>query len=210
MSERKFPLSLSLMILALCGVLGAATVFTSRSKTFVSIKSTSQSNGGSKVGSTTEAEPTPYLGMLSLPSEENSWMVKIDAAGGFIGNVIGGAVTTSQGNVAAGGSAQIGKFRYDCKAQLSVEELRRLEQAVLLVKPSSWKEHYIDPKNPDACCDQVGYGLQLFRRKKDGTEMTYSASWYDSSTYLLPADLTALHETMQAIQDKTLKECQNQ
>ncbi len=198
------------MALALCGMLGAATVFISRSKTFVSIKNASQSNGGSKVGSATEAEPTPYPGMLSLPIEENSWMVKIGAAGGFVGNTIGGAVITSQGNVAAGGSAPIGKFHYNCKAQLSVEELRRLEQAVLLVKPSSWKEHYINPRNPDACCDQVSYDLELFRRKKDGTEVIYGASWYDSSTYLLPADLMALHEMIQAIQDKTLKGCQKQ
>lgn len=79
---------------------------------------------------------------------------------------------------------------------------------VLSAKPSLWKEHYINPKNPDACCDQVGYNFEWHYRKADGTEKIYAASWYNSGTYLLPADLITLYETIQAIHHKTLNKCQ--
>lgn len=146
--------------------------------------------------------------MLPLLSAEGSWLLILTTGGGFSGNGSGGVVVNSQGSAAAGKTPyQLEEFQFSCKSQLSAEEMRSIEQMVLSAKPSSWKEHYINPQNPDACCDQVGYNFELHYRKADGSEKIYTASWYDSGAYLLPADLTAICETIQAIQYKTLREC---
>ncbi len=193
----KSPLTVT--ALALCGVLGTVVFFINRSPL------TSNSQSGSKPISHIPYPP----GMLPLPSAEASWLLILTTGGGFSGNGSGGIVVNSQGSAAAGKQPdKLGEFQFSCKSQLSAEEMRSIEQMVLSAKPSSWKEKYINPKNPDGCCDQVGYDLELHYRKAGGTEKIYAASWYDDSgAYLLPADLTALYKTIEAIQYKTLREC---
>lgn len=194
----KNKLAFTVTALALCGLLGTAVFFINRSP--LTFNNPSESKAVS---------PSTYPpGMLPLPSAEASWLLILTTGGGFIGNGSGGVVVNSQGSAAAGKPPdKIGDFQFSCKSQLSAEEMRSIEQMVLSAKPSSWKENYINPKNPDACCDQVGYDLELHYRKMDGTEKIYAASWYETSSDVLPADLMALYETIQAIQYKTLNKC---
>lgn len=194
----KNKLAFTVTALALCGVLGTAVFFINRSPSTFNNRSESK-----------PVSPSPYPpGMLPLPSAEGSWLLILTTGGGFSGNGSGGVVVNSQVSAAAGKTPyQLEEFQFSCESQLSAEEMRSIEQMVLSAKPSSWKENYINPKNPDGCCDQFGYDLELHYRKADGTEKIYAASWYDSGSYLLPADLMALYETMQAIQYKMLREC---
>jgi hypothetical protein len=137
---------------------------------------------------------------LSLPQAAGAWLI-ISQAGGLI--------ITSEGKVAAGGPAKPGEFRLSCKAQLSADELHKLDQTVLSARPVAWKGRYIEPESPDGCCDQYSYMLELQRRRADGTVQVYTTSWYDGSAYLRPEDLASIHEAAMMIKNNALSRCEH-
>jgi hypothetical protein len=144
---------------------------------------------------------------VALPPGEESWLIISYAGGGPAGQINGGVVITSEGRVAAGGPSKLDEFRLSCKAQLSADELRQFEQKILSAHPLTWSERYSAPGSPDGCCDQYSYMLELQRRKPDGTKQLHTTSWYDSSAFLRPADLSSMHEVMLTIKNNALKRC---
>ncbi|MGI9105891.1 MAG: hypothetical protein ACR2G4_06550 [Pyrinomonadaceae bacterium] len=203
--KANFPLALIFVLLVLCGVLG---IFLVRNPTPLSgIGNVDSSNSNNIMSKSAPAKPVLQSAGLALPSKEGAWMIVSGAGGGSTGDVGGGVVITSQGDVAAGGLARAEEFRLSCTSQSTADDLRAVEQVILLAKPSVWNARYVDPKNPDGCCDQLGYSFELHLRKADGTEQIYSTFWYDSSMYLLPKDIPSIYEAAMTIKSKVLAGC---
>jgi hypothetical protein len=51
--------------------------------------------------------------------------------------------------------------------------------------------------------------LELQRRKSDGMKHIQTTFWYDSSAFLRPEDLAAIHEAALTIKNDALKRCQH-
>jgi len=146
---------------------------------------------------------------LSLPLEENAWLVVSIIGGGFDGKGMGVVAANSMGEVAAGATTGPPESHFSCRTGFTDEELRKLARVVSSARGREWAKQYADPKNPDGCCDQFSYLLELHNRQPGGGEQVYAASWYDSSAYLLPKDLTALHEVVTSIKAKAVNGCEN-
>lgn len=146
---------------------------------------------------------------LSLPSGEGAWMVVSAAGGGFDGKGLGAVAANSSGEVAAALPAEPTEaWRFSCKTRLGDEDLRGLARAVSAARAQEWAGRYTDPENPDGCCDQIGYVLELRRRGPGGDEQVYAASWYGASAGRLPEDLRALQEAAESVRAKALDGCQ--
>lgn len=72
---------------------------------------------------------------------------------------------------------------------LSAADFKKLNDAVLAAKLSSWKTNYNQPGD-DGCCDRISTGLTLRVCGADGKWVRYSGGWY--SLYEAPADLRAV------------------
>jgi hypothetical protein len=199
---------LMLVLIALCGVFVAAIV-QMRSTTTLS---TNNRAGSSSNGYDINAESAAAASLLeavglSLPPGEGAWLIISYAGGGPAGNISGGVVITSEGKVAAGGPSRLDEFRLSCKEQLSADDLRSFEQRILSTHPLTWSQRYTATGSPDGCCDQFSYMLELQRRKPDGTKQIHTTSWYDSSAFMRPEELSAMHEAAMSIKNDALNRC---
>ncbi|HEX8775866.1 MAG TPA: hypothetical protein VF735_19995 [Pyrinomonadaceae bacterium] len=203
----KLILFLTLVLFALCVVLVGAVVITRRTTTLSANNRAGSSNGYDIKAESEAAASLLEAAGVSLPSAEGSWLIISYAGGGPAGKISGGVVITSEGVVAAGGPSKLDEFRLSCKERLSADDLRQFEQKILSAHPLSWSERYTAPGSPDGCCDQYSYMLELQRRQPDGTKQLHTTSWYDSSAFLRPADLSSMHEAMSMIKNNALKRC---
>jgi hypothetical protein len=146
---------------------------------------------------------------LTLPLNEGAWLVVSIVGGGFDGKGMGDMAANSSGEVVATAPSAPQERHFSCKTRLADEELRQLASVVSSARGREWVARYADPKSPDGCCDQYSYLLELHQRQPGGGEQVYTVSWYDSSTYLLPKDFTALHEAVTAVKTKALKGCES-
>lgn len=145
---------------------------------------------------------------LSLPPGEGAWMVVSFVGGGFDGRGEGVVAVNSAGElVAAPPHAPPAEGRFSCRAQLTGGELQGLARAVASARAHEWERKYVDPKNPDACCDQFDYVLELRGRRPGDGEHVYAASWYEGSAHSRPKDLAALQEAVERVRAKAFGDC---
>lgn len=127
--------------------------------------------------------------------------------GGFDGKGMGGVAANSSGKVVVASPSAHQELHFSCESRLADEELHELANVVSSAQGRKWVKRYVDPKNPDGCCDQFSDLLELHRRQPGGGEQVHIVSWYDSSTYLLPKDLTALQEAVNRVKTKAFNNC---
>jgi hypothetical protein len=158
------------VLLLLSGVLCAALVVTLLF--FRGPASPAPPAGGGGVVASHEVKPP-----LLLRPGEGAWMVVSIVGGGFSGKGEGVVAANSSGQVvAAPPHDPPARARFSCGARLTAEELHELARAVSSARAHEWERQYVDPKNPDACCDQFGYVLELHQRRPGGGEQVYGAS----------------------------------
>jgi hypothetical protein len=134
--------------------------------------------------------------------------LKISSSGGISGRGGGEVTITSRGEVVARrppAGAQVGP---SCDGVLSPSQLRAIRQAVLAARPAAWRARYVDPQNPDGCCDQFSYQLELELNSSAGAPpQTYATGWHEESRRLLPKDLGELVRAATTAHQQTLTNC---
>jgi hypothetical protein len=180
-----------------------------------------------------------FVGIGGAGDESAStWRVQRSSSGGFTGKGGPNIIVTSDGEllVMPGGLGNAPKPGADpaealCRVKLTSEQFSLVALAVSGAKPAAWgNRRYVDPKNPQGCCDQFFYTLRFERRSagaagagaagaggvgagaggvdagKDGGvggdagTERGAASWYDDSISRLPADLKALNDALDKVQ----------
>lgn len=111
------------------------------------------------------------------------WVLEVTTAGGFAPSMRTSITLRSSG------AATLFDFRGEtlCSGAATAGELAQLAAKVEEAKPEQWAGSYLDPANPNGCCDQIKTTLKLTRG-----DATYETSWFDDHPPL-PADLVALH-----------------
>ena len=96
-----------------------------------------------------------------------------------------------------------------CTAPLTVEQFARLDAAALDVAWASVTDSYRPVDNPTCCCDQFLYDLSITLRETTGSTSTFATNWCDQSLSegLLPADLLAFLEVLDAVGDEVEASC---
>ena len=191
-----------LAALLLCASTGVVAVLVSQP----GLLRTPSHNADSGAAGASAAAIPQTEGGLSLPEEEGAWMISYRSGGGLAGQVKQGVITSS-GEVTTGPAADVGQFRFSCRTRLADGDARLVRQLIQASNPAAWRARYVDPQNPDGCCDQFFYTLTLRRRRATGEAEAYTASWYDSSSPLMPGDLSALHKVTTEIDGKALEGC---
>lgn len=74
----------------------------------------------------------------------------------------------------------------------------------------AWRARYVDPQNPDGCCDQFSFQLELELRGSAGEPpQTYTTGWHQESQKLLPKDLTEMVRAATAAHESALNNCKS-
>ena len=115
-----------------------------------------------------------------------AWSASIWTGGGFAGAGKGMIVVRSDGSSSCG--------------QISEEQRRQTDGIVTLANPASWKASYRLPVESGRT-DQFYYSLTLEITKRDGSKVSYSASWQDDSFDMLPHDVHTLYEALWGVLD---------
>ena len=115
-----------------------------------------------------------------------AWSASIWTGGGFAGTGKGMIVVRSDGSSSCG--------------QISEEQRRQTDGIVTLANPASWKASYRLPVESGRT-DQFYYSLTLEITKRDGSKVSYSASWQDDSFDMLPHDVHTLYEALWGVLD---------
>ena len=137
-----------------------------------------------------------------------AWRLKLTSSGGISGRGGGEVTITSRGEVVAGRPALGGQLGPSCEGKLRPAQLRALGQAVLSARPAAWRPRYVDPQNPDGCCDQFNYQLELELSGPAGAPpQTYTTGWHDESRKLLPKELGQMVRAAMSAHQSTLNDC---
>lgn len=138
----------------------------------------------------------------------SSWRLKISSSGGISGRGGGEVTITSRGAVVARRPSAGGPVGPSCEGVLRPAQLRAIKQAVSSARPAAWRARYVDPKNPDGCCDQFSFQLELELNSSAGAPpQTYTTGWYEESRKLLPKDLGELVRAATTAHEHTLNHC---
>jgi hypothetical protein len=149
---------------------------------------------------------------LSSAGGGPTWRVQRSSTGGFTGKGGPNLVVTSDGELLvmpgglgsapkSGAGAGADATEPLCRMKLTSEQFSRVAIAVDGAKPAAWgNKKYVDPKNPQGCCDQFLYTLRFERRGGDAGTEQGEASWYDDSIGRLPGDVKALSDALDKVQ----------
>jgi hypothetical protein len=131
---------------------------------------------------------------LPLSDDSHAWALAITSGGGFTGRGAGNLKIDSEGaTVGNGGSG---------RAQPAA--LRPLITAVAAARPEAWRACYIQPGNPNGCCDQFSYTLTLRRRAADRQDERYEFFWYTDSADRLPSDAGSIVSAARSLVDAVI------
>jgi hypothetical protein len=129
------------------------------------------------------------------PIPPRVWSAQLFTSGGYSGGGKGMIFIRSDGKVEA--------IRH-CKARLSEEKSRAVEDAVSRAHPESWKTGY---SLPSKLTDQFSYSFSLRIGDVAGKEITYPVSWSGGSFAILPDDLRRLHDALWAAHEELREKC---
>ena len=162
-----------------------------------------------------QSAPRPSSGKKAAaharPSERfkvSAWRLKLTSSGGISGRGGGEVTITSRGEVVAGRPPAGGQLGPSCEGKLRPSRLRAIAQAVLSARPAAWRTRYVDPQNPDGCCDQFSYQLELELSSSAGARpQTYTTGWHEGSRKLLPKELREMVIAATSAHQYTLDNC---
>lgn len=136
------------------------------------------------------------------------WRLKLTSSGGISGRGGGEVTINSRGEVVAVRPAAGGRPGPSCETRLRPSQLRALGRAVLSAKPAAWRARYVDPQNPDGCCDQFSYQLELELSSASGASpRTYTTGWHEGSRKLLPKEIAEMLSAATAAHQHALDNC---
>jgi len=138
----------------------------------------------------------------------SAWRLKLTSSGGISGRGGGEVIITSRGEVVAGRPPVANQVGPSCKGRLRPSRLRAISRAVLSARPATWRARYVDPQNPDGCCDQFSYQLELeMNSSADAPPQTYTTGWHEESRRLLPKELREILSAAMTAHQHTLDNC---
>jgi hypothetical protein len=138
------------------------------------------------------------VAILAMARSPEVYSVSLQTSGGFTGRGTGSLTVTGDGTVrlsrVTGGACD--------GMQAPAYLVTKLGGAVRAAQPAEWKERYVDPANPEGCCDQITTTLTLDRAGK-----SHRTGWFDDSRKLAPPDAQAVAEATRAIYDALAPSC---
>lgn len=115
--------------------------------------------------------------------------LKLTTAGGLHGSGVGNYTMTVNGKVTFQWGSE------SCGFTLSDSEYAELVKLANAVDWDAMQSKYVNPQNPNGCCDQIGYTLASTLVRKDGNITQSSSFWYDETTNQLPTAFAKLTST---------------
>ena len=138
----------------------------------------------------------------------SGWSLKLTSSGGFSGRGGGEVTITSRGEVVATRPPVANQVGPSCKGRLRPAQLRAMSRAISSARPAAWRARYVDPQNPDGCCDQFSYQLELeVKGSADAPARTYTTGWHEGSRELLPKELREILRAATTAHQHTLDNC---
>ena len=138
----------------------------------------------------------------------SAWRLKLTSSGGFSGRGGGEVIITSRGEVVAGRPPVANQVGPPCKGRLRPTQLRAISRAVLSARPTAWRARYVDPQNPDGCCDQFSFHLELeLNTAKDAPSQTYTTGWHEGARRFLPKEIKEILTAATSAHQHTLDNC---
>lgn len=138
----------------------------------------------------------------------SAWRLKLSSSGGFSGRGGGEVSITSRGEVVAGRPPVSTQVAPACEGKLRPTQLRALSRAVSAARPATWRKRYIDPQNPDGCCDQFSFQLELeLKRSAAAPPQSYTTGWHEGAAKFLPKELREILTAATAAHQHTLENC---
>lgn len=122
-----------------------------------------------------------------VPEPGGRWVVRLTTSGG-----IGG--TSLQLTIGANGdlSARASTGNVHCTAHVSDAITQRLDAALTKSRPDRWASSYVQPKNPNGCCDQFRDLVHVEWTDAQGQRLTRETYWFSDSAPLVPPEITSL------------------
>ena len=115
--------------------------------------------------------------LIAVAADEPAWRVEITTSGGFVGHGAGGLVITPDGKLV---------LRRGCELAMTADDLKTIGELVAKARPEQWKPSYVQPTNPEGCCDMIRTTLTVTRGGK-----RWTSTWFDDHG-VMPADLDAI------------------
>lgn len=141
-------------------------------------------------------------------SKVSAWRLKLTSSGGISGRGGGEVTINSRGEVVSVRPPAGGRVGPSCAGKLRPSQLRALGRAVLSAKPAAWRTRYVDPQNPDGCCDQFSFQLELeLNRSAGAPPQTYTTGWHEGSRELLPQELREMLRAATDAHQSALNNC---
>ena len=168
----------------------------------------SPAQGGQSVRKTGQGRKAAAQARPAAPLKVTAWRLKLTSSGGFSGRGGGEVVITSGGEVVAGRPPAGNQVGPSCKGRLRPSQLRALGQAILSARPAAWRARYVDPRNPDGCCDQFSFQLELETKRGAGApSQTHTTGWHEESRRLLPKEIGEILRLATAAHQHALDNC---
>jgi len=123
--------------------------------------------------------------VASLPAVINSWTLDVTTSGGLAPALRTGIVIRSTGTA----TSLDREGQAKCTGSLTQAELTQLAAFIATSHPESWAGSYVNPSNPNGCCDQIRTAVTL----TVNADTTYKTFWFDDHLPL-PADLSAIYD----------------
>jgi hypothetical protein len=130
-------------------------------------------------------------------AEAPEWRVELRSSGGFTGRGGGGVVVQADGTVGLMGAGPMRGARVDsgCKVQMP-DKIAPVAHALQGLKPETWRERYTPRENPDGCCDQLLWDLEVTRGAGNSSAAPLRTSWIGEPAPELPPDLSRLRAAL--------------
>jgi hypothetical protein len=122
-----------------------------------------------------------------MPEPGGRWLVRLTTSGGIGGSYL-------ELTVGANGdlSARASTGSVHCTAHVSDAVTQRLDAALTKSRPDRWAPAYIQPSNPNGCCDQFRDLVHVEWTDAKGQRTTRETYWFSDSARLVPPEITSL------------------
>jgi hypothetical protein len=141
-------------------------------------------------------------------AEKPEWRVELRSSGGFTGRGGGGVVVQADGTVEliAAGPLRGSRVEPGCKVQMP-DKITPVADALQRLEPAAWRERYTARGNPDGCCDQFQWDLEVTRAAGNSSAAPLRTSWIGEPAPELPPDLSRLRTALLDIWDAAKPLC---
>jgi hypothetical protein len=134
------------------------------------------------------------------------WSLTIDTTGGLTGRGAGRVTISSSGSVSASGTP----FATCPGKSLTSQQVQTLARAVHGARLRQWAAAYVQPSNPEGCCDQFRYSMTLdVEGAADAATEHHKTGWHSATVGMLPAELRALFDLAWAIKQQVVDACKS-